>query len=88
VDETILGRCGELKPDRMDELDHMYDDMQDRLYEIDKNRKVTCYINPRRFFFNNLMYPFRENRFKDKYVQYSVCVPHDQQVINSSFALT
>ncbi len=24
----------------MDELDHMYDDMQDRLYEIDKNRKV------------------------------------------------
>jgi hypothetical protein len=25
----------------MDELDHMYDDMQDRLYEIDKNRKVS-----------------------------------------------
>ncbi|XP_023346549.1 uncharacterized protein LOC111715457 [Eurytemora carolleeae] len=23
----------------MDELDHMYDDMQDRLFEIDKNRK-------------------------------------------------
>ena len=23
---------------RMDEIDHMYDDMQDRLFEIDKNR--------------------------------------------------
>ncbi len=22
----------------MDEIDHMYDDMQDRLFEIDKNR--------------------------------------------------
>ena len=29
---------------RMDELDHMYDDMQDRLYEIDKNRKVEKYL--------------------------------------------
>ena len=25
--------------ERMDELDGMYDDMQDRVYEIDKNRK-------------------------------------------------
>ena len=24
----------------MDEIDHMYDDMQDRLFEIDKNRYV------------------------------------------------
>ncbi len=28
----------------MDELDHMYEDMQDRLYEIDKNRKVNPWI--------------------------------------------
>ena len=25
--------------ERMDEIDHMYDDMQDRVFEIDKNRK-------------------------------------------------
>ena len=25
--------------DRMDELDGMYDDMQDRVFEIDRNRK-------------------------------------------------
>ena len=36
------GRLGKMvinRVERMDEIDHMYDDMQDRVFEIDKNRK-------------------------------------------------
>ena len=31
----VVQNCNE----RMEEIDHMYDDMQDRVFEIDKNRK-------------------------------------------------
>ena len=31
----VVTNCNE----RMEEIDHMYDDMQDRVFEIDKNRK-------------------------------------------------
>ena len=31
----VVQNCSE----RMEEIDHMYDDMQDRVFEIDKNRK-------------------------------------------------
>ena len=34
-----LGKMVINSVERMDEIDHMYDDMQDRVFEIDKNRK-------------------------------------------------
>ena len=42
VISSETGRLGKMvinSVERMDEIDHMYDDMQDRVFEIDKNRK-------------------------------------------------
>ena len=41
VDEekARLAQIARIVSDRMDELDAMYEDMQDRVFEIDKNRK-------------------------------------------------
>ena len=38
INISLLASKNNFYFDRMDELDHMYDDMQDRLFEIDKNR--------------------------------------------------
>ena len=45
----IVENCGA----RMEEIDHMYDDMQDRVFELDKNRKNNLGMKPHDHCFNS-----------------------------------
>ena len=57
VISSETGRLGKMvinSVERMDEIDHMYDDMQDRVFEIDKNRKNNLVGQIFLFFFSQI----------------------------------
>ena len=58
--------------ERMDEIDHMYDDMQDRIFEIDKNRK------------NNLVFYGVKGDEKDQ----DDCERHIKSIMNNFMQVT
>ena len=58
--------------ERMDEIDHMYDDMQDRVFEIDKNRK------------NNLVFYGVKGDEKDQ----DDCERHIKSIMNNFMQVT